>query len=677
MGVEKQKKKIPYPKSVFFIVSNEFCERFSYYGMRTILILYLTKILLYTEADAKIVYHAFTMFVYFFPVFGAILSDSWLGKFRTILYVSMIYAAGSVLLALTSVGPLQIPQKEFTIFGLLLIAIGTGGIKPCVSAFGGDQFILPQQELQLATFFSLFYFSINAGSLISTFLTPILRNDVHCFGLDSCYPLAFAVPGGLMIVSIVIFGLGKPLYKIKQPKGNIIVQVVKCISYAVTHRKGSKVEHWLDRSKPAFGAELVNDVKCLLKVLVLYIPLPIFWALYDQQGSGWTFQAVRMDGDIGFYTILPDQMQVVNPLLILAFIPLFTYGVYPLLAKCNLLKTPLQRMCCGGFLAAVAFAVSAIISINLESTYPVLPSAGQAQVRIYDTTSCAYSFTSNYGIDLNGDISNGYYENKDIQISGTQNIIFTFTKSGTCDDASPEPLSIDMDEKGTYGIFLNQSGAYSFTDNIEKSDDGYPKLRVLSYLARNITLQHTKKTSYSVEVNPGNTTLYSMPYPGTYRDVNSENSFEVTVKLGGTYSALFKTSSVQLITVTQPNSVHMLWLLPQYFIITAAEIMFSITGLEFSYSQAPSTMKSVLTAAFLLTTAFGNLIIVLIESAKIFEDQSKDFFLYTGLMLVDMLLFMWLAIRYKYVQNEDSSEDEELDEKETITNGIDNPAFKQ
>lgn len=65
-----------------------------------------------------------------------------------------------------------------------------------------------------------------------------------------------------------------------------------------------------------------------LHVLVLYIPLPIFWALYDQQGSGWTFQAVRMDGDIGFFTILPDQMQVVNPLLILAFIPLFTYGMY-------------------------------------------------------------------------------------------------------------------------------------------------------------------------------------------------------------------------------------------------------------------------------------------------------------------------------------------------------------
>ena len=65
--------------------------------------------------------------------------------------------------------------RSFSLIGLLLIAIGTGGIKPCVSAFGGDQFKLPEQERQLQTFFSVFYFSINAGSLISTFITPIFR----------------------------------------------------------------------------------------------------------------------------------------------------------------------------------------------------------------------------------------------------------------------------------------------------------------------------------------------------------------------------------------------------------------------------------------------------------------------------------------------------------------------
>ena len=86
--------------------------------------------------------------------------------------------------------------------GLVLIALGSGGIKPCVAAFGGDQFKLPAQVNQMATFFSIFYFSINAGSLISTTITPILRQDVNCFEQDDCFSLAFGVPGMLMVVSI-------------------------------------------------------------------------------------------------------------------------------------------------------------------------------------------------------------------------------------------------------------------------------------------------------------------------------------------------------------------------------------------------------------------------------------------------------------------------------------------
>lgn len=113
--------------------------------------------------------------------------------------------------------------------GLFLIALGSGGIKPCVSAFGGEQFTMPQQAAQLAIFFSLFYFSVNAGSLISTTVTPILREDVQCFGMDDCFPLAFGVPAVLMAASIVIFIGGKFLYKILPIQGNMLVKVFKCI----------------------------------------------------------------------------------------------------------------------------------------------------------------------------------------------------------------------------------------------------------------------------------------------------------------------------------------------------------------------------------------------------------------------------------------------------------------
>jgi solute carrier family 15 oligopeptide transporter 1 len=99
----------------------------------------------------------------------------------------------------------------FSMTGLLIIAIGTGGIKPCVSAFGGDQFVRPQQDRQLEAFFSVFYFAINAGSLISTAVTPILREDVQCFGDETCYPLAFGVPAILMIVAVGIVAIDRLL----------------------------------------------------------------------------------------------------------------------------------------------------------------------------------------------------------------------------------------------------------------------------------------------------------------------------------------------------------------------------------------------------------------------------------------------------------------------------------
>lgn len=92
-----------------------------------------------------------------------------------------------------------------------------------------------------------------------------------------------------------------------------------------------------------FGRKLVLETRILLNVLVLYLPLPFFWALFDQQGSRWTFQATRMDGDIGFYTIKPDQMQVVNPLLILIFIPLYEIAFYPLLNLIGI-RRPLQKL---------------------------------------------------------------------------------------------------------------------------------------------------------------------------------------------------------------------------------------------------------------------------------------------------------------------------------------------
>uniref|UniRef100_A0A8C6THS8 Solute carrier family 15 member 1 n=1 Tax=Neogobius melanostomus TaxID=47308 RepID=A0A8C6THS8_9GOBI len=173
------------PHQYFFIVVNEFCERFSYYGMRAVLVLYFTYFLNWDDDFATSIYHVFVALCYLTPILGAIVADSWLGKFKTIIYLSIVYALGQIAMAISAIHDLTDKDRNgspdnmtlhvvLSMVGLFLIALGTGGIKPCVAAFGGDQFS-NQQEKQRSTFFSVFYLCINGGSLLSTIITPILR----------------------------------------------------------------------------------------------------------------------------------------------------------------------------------------------------------------------------------------------------------------------------------------------------------------------------------------------------------------------------------------------------------------------------------------------------------------------------------------------------------------------
>src|SRR3954454_18373090 len=190
------------PPGVPYIVGNEAAERFSYYGMRAILTVFMTKYLLdrsgvlavMTPDQAKAWYHWFISAVYICPLAGAIIADAWLGKYRTILILSVVYCFGHLALALDA-------TRLGLAIGLSLIAIGSGGIKPCVSANVGDQFGTTNQPL-LSKVFGWFYFSINFGSFFSTLLIPKLLQD---YGPH----VAFALPGVLMLIATIVFWLGR------------------------------------------------------------------------------------------------------------------------------------------------------------------------------------------------------------------------------------------------------------------------------------------------------------------------------------------------------------------------------------------------------------------------------------------------------------------------------------
>jgi len=766
--VEKEKDpKYPYPKSVFFIISTEFCERFSYYGMKTVLSLFLNQVLGYSEDTATILYHAFTALCYFTPIFGAVLADSFFGKYRTIFYISLVYALGQVVLTLGAIGDDTegnegihgLPAEALSFIGLTLIGIGTGGIKPCVATFGGEQFVMPYQKKPMTQFFSLFYAAVNCGSLISVLVTPILRSAVTCFGQESCYPLAFGVPAGLMVIAVTIFFLGRVcgMYKMTKPEENIIVKTCACIWYAFKEwrkRKSEKLPSMLDYAEKKYGRGFVADVKALKNCTYIFLPLPFFWALFDQQGSRWTFQATRMNGEtFGLFTILPDQMQVANPVLILLFIPLFDYGVYPLLNKCRICTTDLQKIVAGGLLAAVSFIVSGGLELALQTSYPNLPPSNQMRFHVYNglNSQCDMSgFSLQYGDNQNISLkfsSQAPLIPEDRIPFVPQNVEFTVKVPTEPVDCGNMKVNFDMDftfsgppeyhvtkdsegkDDGMNLLFsLNNSGTfdqdeirkgliYPSTNRewIEKSDTGFPFIKAIWNVKSSKTLEllivpegreddHDDVTRIPLDSldpnNPDKLIKLNDSVPQKVKDIGEftfkiidENGDELSgmttknnLRLGASYEYLLQydendESNTQNITrtafetITKENNVQILWLIPQFAIMTAGEIMFSITTMQFSFTQAPESMKAVMLAMRYLTNAFGNIIdvaVIALLEGKL-GSQAYEFFLFAGVMILDMILLAWMATGYTYVdyttgegvvKDVDENDNSELDASE-------------
>src|SRR2546430_11386857 len=222
------------PPGVPFIVGNEAAERFSYYGMNSILVVFMTKHLMdasgqpdhMSETQADAWYHTFVSGLYFLPVLGALLADAVFGKYRIILSLFIVYCVGHLALALDH-------TRLGLAIGLGLIALGAGGIKPCVSANVGDQFGASNQHL-LPRVFSWFYFSINFGSAFSTLLIPWMLAPYTIppesaaklptwivWILEKCHgpALAFGTPGIFMFIATVIFWHGRKKFAHIPPVG--------------------------------------------------------------------------------------------------------------------------------------------------------------------------------------------------------------------------------------------------------------------------------------------------------------------------------------------------------------------------------------------------------------------------------------------------------------------------
>ena len=401
------------PRQIPYIIANEGCERFSFYGMRNILTPFLISSLLLflpeaeRTGEAKHVFHTFVIGVYFFPLLGGWLADRWFGKYNTVFWLSLVYCAGHACLAAFE------DNRQGFYLGLFLIALGSGGIKPLVSSFVGDQFDHTNKD-RAKVVFDAFYWIINFGSFFASLLMPIFLRD---YGAS----VAFGIPGILMLIATLVFWSGRKRYVHVPPSAADPHSFMRVSRTALLARKagqgrpglmmaalgalgalaslamspswgfviaactalvlllafgGIGVAMQLERARGPHPDEAVDGVRGVLRVLIVFALVTPFWSLFDQKASTWIVQANGMlRPPLSLFgtefRFEPAQMQALNPLLVMLLIPINNVAVFPALRRLGWEPTALRRMTAGIALSALSWVAIGTIQVVMDGGTPV------------------------------------------------------------------------------------------------------------------------------------------------------------------------------------------------------------------------------------------------------------------------------------------------------------------
>ncbi len=385
----------PIPKQIRYIIGNEGCERFGFYGMRNILTVFLVSTLFASLPEserngaAKEVFHTFVIGVYFFPLLGGWLSDRLFGKYYTIFWLSLVYCLGFVCLSIFDT------NQAGLYTGLALIALGSGGIKPCVAAFVGDQFDQTNKH-RAKVVFDAFYWIINFGSFFASLLMPIFLRH---YGAK----VAFGIPGALMFIATIILWAGRKRYVMVPPSppnphsflnvcktalaagtsGHVMAFVAvagaigsflliptlgfvigACLALvAVIGFGGIGVWSQLGSVGNKHPDEAIQGVRAVLRVLVLFTLVTPFWSLFDQKASTWVLQADAMTKPLWFQS---SQMQALNPALVMLLIPFNNLILFPAMKRRGYEMTALRRMTIGIVFSGISWIVVGGMQVVLD-----------------------------------------------------------------------------------------------------------------------------------------------------------------------------------------------------------------------------------------------------------------------------------------------------------------------
>jgi dipeptide/tripeptide permease len=629
------------PPGVPFIVGNEGAERFSYYGMRAILKVYMIAlfvrfvneadvdkaVMVEAQARSTEVVHLFFAGVYAFPLIGAIIADRLLGKYRTILYLSLVYCAGHAVLAVAGrFGAMsQFEAAELSMYlGLGLIAVGSGGIKPCVSANVGDQFTAANSHL-VTQVYQIFYFIINYGSFFSTLLTPLL---LRYFGPE----VAFGVPGVLMGVATVIFWLGRNRFVHVPPNpggklglfDTLVTTLLFSPLFSLIVGYFVLWEHFLSGTQKAAvesGAEFPGVTWDLVaSYFATYWWLPVGTVAAVAAGIALFRVRMRIEESTGFLPVLLYNLrhQSERPAGGSFFdVGRAKYGEEIGDGPPAVLK-----------IMVVFSMVSVFWALFDQHASTWIDQARQMALGLTVPAYLAYwSVVATIGLSLFAGVwLFRWISNVPLSKALTYQVVGGVLALGVL--------------AGLGDLFGPAAG-----DLVTSADGASSRLRTLTIKMDAAQISALNPLFVMFVIPAMNFLVYR---PLGQRGIEVKPLQKMTVGMFLTSLAFVAAAVLQeAIQSAGDNQVHVLWQIIPYLIMTVAEVLISITGLEFAYTQAPRAMKSTIMGFWLLCVTIGNLLVAFLAPLQKTYSLSSFFWLFAGLMAGAALIFLVLALMYK------------------------------
>jgi len=334
------------------LLASEACERFAFCGMASVLVLYLNAHLLHPERDATAGYHAFLAAAHLAPVVGGWISERVLGRRRTVLAAAALYVVGLAVIAAWE-------SRAGLLLGISMVVLGVGGARPGLSAYVADRVRAADAPLRRRLGGALLAV-VKLAAAASALAVPALF-------ATSGPRAALALPALAMALALFTLRRGTTRHVGPAPSGPDPHGFARVVVHAVSRLgTGHPGQRWLDLARDVHPADAVEGAQAVLRTAGVLAAATLFWALFDQRGSSWVFQARQMGLTVAGRQLSPAQLQALEPLLVLALVPLLRSVVFPLLERRGIALPPLRKMSAGMFATALSFAAAAIVQAAID-----------------------------------------------------------------------------------------------------------------------------------------------------------------------------------------------------------------------------------------------------------------------------------------------------------------------